>query len=244
MLTMEQGIKEIMAIIGEDNDNVKNAEVAGAGGAHETSAVKTVKTVSKANSETKTSTIPTVVDPSQVRCGKMNSETVYDGRGHVVSVNGKSTTTGYVKGAKRVSRPSDILRKDMLDAAEVIINRSVAFNGKVGRNSVEGVVVRMADADYTVKSTLHAKSEFSDREANFVATKNFLTRGKAENHSPAIAKILISEIENEFSKTLNENENRKPVTLLSATASVIRFEIGNQEFSYKITKKRTRVVMS
>ena len=173
-------------------------------------------------------------------------ETVYDGYGHVIAKNGKKTTTGYKKGAKRVLNAKDSQRKDLLDAAEVILNRVAAFEGKVGRNSVEGVIVRMADADYAVKCAGHAKPEFADREEGFVAEKNYITRGKAVNHAPAIAKVLVAEIENEFSKS--NIGNGKSVTLLEAKSSGIRFEIKNEngvaaEYSYKITKKRARVVL-
>ena len=173
-------------------------------------------------------------------------ETVYDGYGHVIAKNGKKTTTGYKKGAKRVLNSKDSLRRDLLDAAEVILNRVAAFEGKVGRNSVEGVIVRMADADYSVKCAGHAKPEFADREEGFVAEKNYITRGKAINHAPAIAKALVAEIENEFSKS--NIGNGKSVTLLEAKSSGIRFEIKNEngvaaEYSYKITKKRARVVL-
>ena len=104
----------------------------------------------------------------------------------------------------------------------------------------------MADADYTVKCAGHAKPEFADREEGFVAEKNYLTRGKAVNHAPAIAKVLVAEVENEFSKS--NIGNGKSVTLLEAKASGIRFEIKNEngtatEYSYKITKKRARVVL-
>ena len=173
-------------------------------------------------------------------------ETVYDGYGHVIAKNGKKTTTGYKKGAKRVLNAKDTQRRDLLDAAEVILNRVAAFEGKVGRNSVEGVIVRMADADYAVKCAGHAKPEFADREEGFVAEKNYVTRGKAVNHAPAIAKVLVAEIENEFSKS--KIGNGKSVTLLEAKSSGIRFEIKNEngvaaEYSYKITKKRARVVL-
>ena len=175
-------------------------------------------------------------------------ETVYDGYGHVIAKNGKKTTTGYKKGAKRVLNSKDSQRRDLLDAAEVILNRVAAFEGKVGRNSVEGVIVRMADADYSVKCAGHAKPEFADREEGFVAEKNYITRGKAINHAPAIAKALVAEIENEFLKTKIGNQNGFSVTLLEAKASGIRFEIKNEngvaaEYSYKITKKRARVVL-
>ena len=175
-------------------------------------------------------------------------ETVDDGYGHVIAKNGKKTTTGYKKGANRVLNSKNSLRRDLLDAAEVILNRVAAFEGKVGRNSVEGVIVRMADADYSVKCAGHAKPEFADREEGFVAEKNYITRGKAVNHAPAIAKVLVAEIENEFLKTKIGNQNGFSVTLLEAKSSGIRFEIKNEngvaaEYSYKITKKRARVVL-
>ena len=177
----------------------------------------------------------------------IQEETVYDGYGHVIAKNGKKTTTGYKKGAKRVLNSKDSLRRDLLDAAEVILNRVAAFEGKVGRNSVEGVIVRMADADYSVKCAGHAKPEFADREEGFVAEKNYITRGKAVNHAPAIAKALVAEIENEFLKTKIGKQNGFSVTLLEAKASGIRFEIKNEnsimEYSYKITKKRARVII-
>ena len=186
------------------------------------------------------------VKQEPIASSSSQEETVYDGYGHVIAKNGKKTTTGYKKGAKRVLNAKDTQRRDLLDAAEVILNRVAAFEGKVGRNSVEGVVVRMADADYTVKCAGHAKPEFADREEGFVAEKNYLTRGKAVNHAPAIAKVLVAEIENEFSKS--NIGNGKSVTLLEAKASGIRFEIKNEngvaaEYSYKITKKRARVVL-
>ena len=188
------------------------------------------------------------VKQEPIASSSSQEETVYDGYGHVIAKNGKKTTTGYKKGAKRVLNAKDTQRRDLLDAAEVILNRVAAFEGKVGRNSVEGVVVRMADADYTVKCAGHAKPEFADREEGFVAEKNYLTRGKAVNHAPAIAKVLVAEIENEFLKTKIGNQNGFSVTLLEAKASGIRFEIKNEngtaaEYSYKITKKRARVVL-
>ena len=184
--------------------------------------------------------------PEPIAPSSSQEETVYDGYGHVIAKNGKKTTTGYKKGAKRVLNAKDSQRRDLLDAAEVILNRVAAFEGKVGRNSVEGVIVRMADADYAVKCAGHAKPEFADREEGFVAEKNYITRGKAVNHAPAIAKVLVAEIENEFSKS--NIGNGKSVTLLEAKSSGIRFEIKNEngvaaEYSYKITKKRARVVL-
>ena len=250
-MTIEQGMKEIMAIIGDGNDFDKIENVAGVGGAHNNPTISAISTVSAIPTVSTVSTNPTISTTS-TNPTVSTSETIYDGRGHAVSINGKSTTTGYKKGARKISNPSSTLRKDLLEASQVLIERTVAFAGKTGWNSVEGLVIRLSDADYTIKCGGHAKREFADREPNFVATKNYITRGKAENHSPAIAKILVSEIENEFSNSIfkMKNENQVAVTLLSATASAIRFEIQNYEtnstleFSFKITKKRTRIELS
>lgn len=251
MKTIEQGMKEIMAIIGDGNDFDKVENVAGVGGAHENSlnslnSLNPLNLSNSANLSNPVKSISSVANPTTP------VETIYDGRGHAVSINGKSTTTGYKKGAKKISNPNSILRKDLLEASQVLIERTVAFAGKTGWNSVEGLVIRLSDADYTIKCGGHAKREFADREPNFIATKNYITRGKAENHSPAIAKILVAEIENEFSNSIfkMKNQNQVSVTLLAATASTIRFEIQNyetnstSEFSFKITKKRTRIVLS
>lgn len=169
-------------------------------------------------------------------------ETIYDGRGHAISVNGKKTTVGYKKNVKRVKNSKDVLRGELLDAVEVLLSRVKAFEGKVGRNSVDGVIVRMADADYTVKVTGHAKPEFADRDTEFRAEKSYATRGKAINHTSAIAKILVDAIENE--NPVLKNENQKSITLLEAKAAGVRFEIDGAEFSFKMTKKRARVVMA
>ncbi|MEG2018478.1 MAG: hypothetical protein RR128_08475 [Clostridium sp.] len=168
-------------------------------------------------------------------------EVVYE-HGQAIVVDGKKVAKGYKKGAKRVKTPKDNLRADLLDGAEVVINRIAAFTGKTGRNSVEGVVIRLDDADYTIKCTGHAKAEYADREEGFVATKNFITRGKDVNHSSAIAKVLVSEIENRISECSFGIE--KPFTLLAATASTIRFAVEDMEFSFKVTKKRSRICMN
>ena len=172
--------------------------------------------------------------------------TVYDGRGHVASVNGKNVVTGYNKGQKRIKTPKDELRALFLDAAQVLLNREVSFAGKVGRNSTEGVIVKMADADYAVKCTGHAKPEYKEREKNFIATKNFMTRGKVPNHASKVAKVLVSEIENGFSKSVFENKSGYSVILLAASASVVRFGVTSlglyTELSFKVTKKQARIV--
>ena len=166
---------------------------------------------------------------------------VYDGYGHMLAEGNKKTHKGYKKGAKRVKTGKNSLRDDLLDAAEVVLSRVVAFNGKVFRSNTEGVVVKLGDADYTVKCTAHAKAEFEGREAGFKASKSYVSRGNTVNHSAAIAKSLVAEFENQ--KPECSFGNQKLLTLLEAKASGVRFEFKNEEFSFKITKKRSRVIV-
>lgn len=227
MITMEQGMEMIMAILEEGNGSEKIEKVSGAGGAHSTT-TKSTK-----------STIPTVADPSLVRAG---DEITYDGYGHVVARNGKAVAVGPKKKRKN-ARTSDVLRDDLVLATQALLHKVSAFEGKVGYSKTEGIIIRMADADYTIKIGGHAKREFENREADFVPTKSFITRGKAINHSSAIAKIIVAEFGNQNqSASFAGFENQNPFILLSATASTIRFENQNSEFSFKITKKRSRVV--
>lgn len=227
-ITMEQGIEAIMAII-DGEGNGKKIGGAVAGGAH-TQSSKQPKQPKQPNLTT-----PTVAVKAD--------EIVYDGYGHVLSVNSVSTHIGSKK-KRKSHRPSDLLRDDLVLATQVLLSRTKAFEGKIGYNKTEGIIIRLADADYTVKIGGHSKREFENREQNFIPTKSFITRGKAENHSPAIAKIIVAEFENQFPcASFGGFTNGKPFTLLEAKASSIRFENGNSEFSFKITKKRARVVM-
>ena len=158
---------------------------------------------------------------------KVEKETIYE-HGCCLSIDGQKQQTGYIKNQRKNTSPKDEERKSLFDLAEVILNRNFE---KVGKNKNEGIVIRMEDADYTVKITAHVKPEFTDIDSNFKPEINFTTRGKAINHSPLIAKALISEIEKEY-------------IILAASSSVVRFKKKDQkEYSFKITKKRSRVVL-
>lgn len=193
-----------------------------------------------------------IIEGAEVKAPKVEEvikETVYDGQGHVISVDGKKATTGYVKGAKRVKTPKDSIRQDLMDAVETLLSKSKAFEGKVGKNSTDGIVVRMEDADYCVKVAGHTKREFENREADFVAEKSYITRGKAVNHAPAIAKVIVAEFGNQNPcASFAGFEIEGLFTLLEAKAAGVKFEIQKPnmvaEFTFKITKKRARVVMS
>lgn len=174
-------------------------------------------------------------------------DVTYDGRGHIVEIDGKTTVVGPTKKkAKRVKNTNDLAKDDLMTAAEIVLHRVPAFKNKLGKSKQEGLIIRMSDADYTVKVTGHAKREFENREENFTPEVVYTTRGKTENHAPAIAKLLVNEIENENS--IFKTENQISLTLLEAKASGVRLEAeladGQKvEFSFKITKKRARVVM-
>lgn len=175
-------------------------------------------------------------------------ETVYDGYGTAISVNGKPTVTGKkTRRTGRVATPRDNKRADLLDAVEVILNRATAFKGKLGRNKQEGLVIRMEDADYTIKVQGHKECGFAPTVEGFKADRSFATRGKnVVNHSSGISKYLVSEIENQNLKPDSDSQ----VFLCEAKASGIRIQIQNLkgeeafECTIKITKKNARVVMN
>lgn len=226
MITMEQGINELMAIL-EGNGGVKVEEVPGLGGAH-VQPTKSTKVVAKPEPESIT----------------------YDGYGHIIAKNDKPVAVGPKKRRTAAKSKNHTLKTDLMDAVQVLLSKVKAFEGKVGKNSVDGVVIRLSDADYTVKLMGHAKREFENREEDFVPTKSYITRGKAVNHAPAIAKIIAGEFENQnpvVSFAGFENENPNLFSLLESKASGVRFEVSNTEgifeMTFKITKKRSRVCM-
>ena len=178
--------------------------------------------------------------------------TVYDGRGHAIEINGKKTAKGYQpkKRGKKASSAKDLNREALTDACEVLLNRLEQFTGKVHRNVKDGVVVRMADADYAIKAGGHATCEFDINAEDFAPVIDYSTRGKIVNHSGAIAKSIVEEIQNEFSKSNLEIKNafgyfegENSIAICQAKASGIRVQVAGCEFTVKISKKRTRCVI-
>lgn len=166
-------------------------------------------------------------------------EIEYDGRGHITKVNGKSTASGPTKkGTRGPSTAKDKTRAAMLEGINVVVSRVKAFEKKTRTHRTEGLVISLADADYTIKVQGHTKCEYTIEEG-FKAEKNFLTRGQGPNHSSLIAKLLVSEIENENLKTLLGFENE--IHVVNAKASGVRIQTGGQEYTIKISKKRARV---
>ena len=178
--------------------------------------------------------------------------TVYDGRGHAIEINGKKTAKGYQpkKRGKKASSAKDLNRDALTDACEVLLNRMPEFTGRVYRNTKDGVVVRMAEADYAIKAGGHATCEFDINEEGFAPVIDYATRGKVANHSGQLAKAIVGEIQNEFSKSNLEIKNafsyfegENSITICQAKASGIRVQIAGCEFTIKISKKRTRCVV-
>ena len=162
----------------------------------------------------------------------------YDGRGNLISVNGESTATGYVQGRRGSTKAKDKVRGELLDGAEVILSRFSAFRGKTFRHKTEGLVLRLVDADYAIKVMGHSKTEYTISEG-FKPEKNFSTRGTSVNHSSLVAKILTSEIENQNLKSISGFENE--ILICLAKASGIRVQLGTEEYTIKISRKRARV---
>lgn len=169
----------------------------------------------------------------------------YDGYGTVIEIDGVKTHTGKKKRVKRVRNGKEILRDELNDACLSFLQNTVAFGGKVYTNTKDGIIIRMADADYTVKAGGHATCEFDIEAEDFRPVKSFTTRGSAVNHSSAIAKMLTDEIENQnpdgsFANFGNENLK---IVVCSAKASGIRVQISGAEFTIKISKKRARCIV-
>lgn len=169
----------------------------------------------------------------------------YDGYGTVIEIDGVKTHTGKKKRAKRVRNGKEILRDELNEACLSFLQSTVAFGGKVYTNTKDGIIIRMADADYTVKAGGHATCEFDIEAEDFRPVKSFATRGSAVNHSSAIAKMLTAEIENQnpdgsFANFGNENLK---IVVCSAKASGIRVQISGAEFTIKISKKRARCIV-
>lgn len=169
----------------------------------------------------------------------------YDGYGTVIEIDGVKTHTGKKKRVKRVRNGKEILRDELNEACLSFLQNTVAFGGKVYTNTKDGIIIRMADADYTVKAGGHATCEFDIEAEDFRPVKSFTTRGSAVNHSSAIAKMLTDEIENQnpdgsFANFGNENLK---IVVCSAKASGIRVQISGAEFTIKISKKRARCIV-
>lgn len=167
----------------------------------------------------------------------------YDGYGTVIEIDGVKTHKATKKKRARVKTPKDGTREALNEAVEEFLKKTAAFEGKVYHNTKDGIVVRMADADYAVKASGHSTCEYDPTAEGFKASKSFATRGTAVNHASAIAKMITEQFENEFSKPFSEFKNENRILLCEAKASGIRVQINGNEFTVKISKKRERCII-
>lgn len=187
----------------------------------------------------------TKIEKTEVAEAPVGKMVTYDGHGSVIEIDGVKTHQGKkAKKSKRVKNGKDMVREALTEACEDFLKKTVAFEGKVYTNTKDGVVIRMTDADYTVKATGHATCEFEPTAEGFKASKSFATRGSAVNHASAIAKMLTAEIENQNPGASFEGiGNGNPILVCEAKASGIRVQIENSEFTIKISKKRARCII-
>lgn len=162
--------------------------------------------------------------------------TVYD-RGIVISVDGKSVFTGNKKKGKGGAKgPKEDAGRDMIkDIYTDCIKENAAFGPSCFVHSSEGLIVRMTEADYSIKVSKSKENKIDMSEAGFIAEKDFSTRGKAQNSASAIAKALYNRFENEISNLKME------FAIVSAKASGIMLQGALGEYTVKISKKRDRV---
>ncbi|MEG2697227.1 MAG: hypothetical protein RR952_06630 [Cetobacterium sp.] len=185
------------------------------------------------------------ISPMVGKIGQEAKITTYDGHGTVVEIDGVKTHKGKkAKKTKKVSNGKDLVRERLNEECEEFLRGAEAFADKVYCNTKDGIVIRMVDADYTVKAGGHATCDYAPKEEGFKASKSFATRGSAVNHSSAIAKMLTSEIENgKWDSSFSQFGNENPVLLCEAKSSGIRVQIGGDEFTIKVSKKRARCVV-
>lgn len=184
---------------------------------------------------------------------KAGPTVVYEGN-RAVEVDGKKVTTGPKKRGKTGARGGkDDAGKNILRPIYVAAVEEFASEGAkkpVFQHSTEGMVVRLEEADYTVKITKSVTPKFDMVEVNIDASDaDFTTRGKVKNSAGAIARkvyfaIIAAQFSDQWTTALSENENGKSnfdFKIVSAKASgiVVRGSLG--EYTIKISKKRVRV---
>lgn len=161
-------------------------------------------------------------------------ETVYE-HGMVIVKDGKKTTVGPKKstGRKGGSAKEDKGREEL----KAIYTKTIADSPIYGPghfiHSSEGVIVRMLEADYSIKVSKSKEKKYDPTEEDFEVEKDFSVRGKAKNTAPAIAKAILAALESP--------DTGVDFTLISAKASGIIVHYLDGEYTIKISKKRERV---
>lgn len=235
-MTIAEGVAALMDIIGDAEIKVADTP--------KTSSPKTSPTAKKVG--------PTIV---------------YEGNS-IIEVDGKKVTTGPRKRGRTGARGGkDDAGKNILRPIYVTAVEEFAAEGvqkKVFQHSTEGMIVRLEEADYSIKITKSINPKFDAVEVN--AEADFSTRGKAKNSAGAIARKIYSAIaaaqeEGKAKEERVEGEAKEEgrgnltasATLKAKANSDFDFKIVNAkasgivvqgalgEYTIKISKKRERV---
>lgn len=167
------------------------------------------------------------VDVIKVEPKAQNCEYVH---GQLVAVNGEKVAKGYTPKSKRTSSGARVPKNDPVkDAIKTIFTNCIKGHAVFGKDcfnhTSEGLIVRMPEADYSIKIT-HSKEMKYDETQGFEC--DYTVRGKAKNSAPAIAKALFNELNLSY-------------VVVSVKASGIIIHREGQEYTVKISKKRDRV---
>ena len=176
---------------------------------------------------------------------KVGLTVVYE-HGKAIEVDGKKIATGPKKRGKTGARArKDDAGKNILRPVYEAAVEAFASEGAkkpVFQHSTEGMVIRLEEADYTVKVTKSVTAKFDAVEDNIDVSKaDFSTRGKAKNSAGAIARKIYFAI---IDAQIVENENGKSdfdFKIVNAKASGIVVQGALGEYTIKISKKRDRV---
>lgn len=208
------------------------------------------------DAEMKTTAAPKTSPAKEEVAKKVGPTIVYEGN-RAVEIDGKKVTVGPKKRGKTGARGGkDDAGKNVLRPIYVAAVEEFAAEGAkkpVFQHSTEGMVVRLEEADYTVKIVKSVTPKFDEVDVNIDASDaDFSTRGKAKNSAGAIARkiyfaILAAQMEEgeSSSAALSENGNSNSKSdfdfkIVNAKASGIVVQGALGEYTIKISKKRER----
>lgn len=159
--------------------------------------------------------------------------------GQVVEVDGKKLATGYKpKRTGGGGSAKEDAGKDLLKAVYIpALKAHKTFGAKCFEHTSEGFIIRMEEADYSIKLTKSKEMKIDTAAEDFEVERDFSVRGKAKNTAPAIAQHLCSILETEIQNRKSEFNFK----IVSARASGIVLHHTLGEYTIKISKKRDRV---
>lgn len=167
---------------------------------------------------------------------KNTAPDVVYGHSGVISINGKKTHVGPKKKGRggAGAAKNDPVKEMLKDLYIKVISESKAYGAETFSHSSEGYVIRMPEADYTVKVTKSKANKFELEEGE-KAEIDFSIRGKVKNSAPGIARAIYLALENEI-----QNSNLE-FKIVNAKASGVVIQGKAGEYTVKISKKRDRV---